>query len=88
MPVISYFFGIYVRMYHDDHGPPHIHVAYQGFEALVSIDSGEILAGRLPRKAERLIKDWCAEHHGELTENWTLAQALMPLKSVPGADND
>ncbi len=33
MPIISYFFGIIVRMYHDDHNPPHIHVEYQGFEA-------------------------------------------------------
>ncbi len=29
MPVISYFFGIYIRMYHDDHPPMHIHVEYQ-----------------------------------------------------------
>ena len=26
MPIISSFFGIYVRMYFADHGPPHIHV--------------------------------------------------------------
>jgi hypothetical protein len=29
MPIISTFFGIVVRMYFDDHGPPHIHVAYR-----------------------------------------------------------
>jgi len=28
VPVISNFFGIYVRMYFDDHAPPHIHVEY------------------------------------------------------------
>jgi hypothetical protein len=26
MPIISSFFGIYVRMYFDDHPPPHVHV--------------------------------------------------------------
>ena len=26
IPVISYFFGIYIRMYFDDHAPPHFHV--------------------------------------------------------------
>ena len=36
MPVISYFFGIYVRMYHADHGPAHFHVEYQGHEALIA----------------------------------------------------
>lgn len=54
MPVISYFFGIYIRMYHDDHNPPHFHVEYQGHEALMAIETGEILSGR-PNKAVKLI---------------------------------
>jgi len=37
VPILSVFFGIIVRMWHDDHPPPHIHVEYQGFEALVNI---------------------------------------------------
>ncbi len=41
MPVISSFFGIYIRMYHDDHNPPHIHAEYQGNEALISIENGD-----------------------------------------------
>src|SRR5690242_9680563 len=69
MPVISYFFGIYVRMYHDDHPPPHVHVEYQGHEAFVDIFSGEILEGQLPRNAARLVKDWCLEHRAELAAN-------------------
>jgi hypothetical protein len=39
MPFISSFFGIYIRMYFDDHPPPHIHVEYQGHKALVGIAS-------------------------------------------------
>jgi hypothetical protein len=58
MPVISYFFGIYVRMYHDDHSPPHFHVEYQGHEALMAIENGEILAGELPSKAIKLVREW------------------------------
>jgi len=37
MPIISLFFGIIIRMYHDDHPPPHFHASYQGFEAFVAI---------------------------------------------------
>jgi uncharacterized protein DUF4160 len=33
MPEISRFFGIIVRMYYDDHPPPHIHVEYEGRKA-------------------------------------------------------
>ena len=57
MPILSVFFGIIVRMRHDDHPPPHIHVEYQGFEALVAIQTGEISEGRLPRKAAAVGKN-------------------------------
>lgn len=56
MPIISTFFGIYVRMYFADHGPPHIHVEYRGQEALIEITSGMVLAGSLPRRALALVR--------------------------------
>ena len=62
MPVISYFFGIYIRMYHDDHNPPHIHVEYQGHEALMSIKEGEVLVGKLPNKARKIVQEWIQIH--------------------------
>jgi hypothetical protein len=33
-------------------------VLYQGFEAVVDIATGEIIAGRLPRSAAHIIRDW------------------------------
>ena len=30
MPEICRFFGIIIRMFFDDHHPPHIHTEYQG----------------------------------------------------------
>ena len=88
MPVISYFFGIYIRMYHDDHNPPHIHVEYQGHEALLSIKEGEILAGSLPNKARKIVQEWMQTHQQELLDDWQRAVALEPLLRIPGADND
>jgi hypothetical protein len=88
VPIISTFFGIYVRMYHADHPPPHIHVEYQGREAFVDIETGEIMQGGLPKNAARLVRDWCLEHRAELALNWTRAQALEPLERIPGADHD
>jgi hypothetical protein len=46
MPTISYFFGITILMPYNDHPPPHFHAVYQGFEALVQIENGEVIAGR------------------------------------------
>lgn len=88
MPIISSFFGIYVRMYFADHGPPHIHVEYQGHEALVAIADGSIIEGSLPTRARSLVQQWCVDHRQELEQNWSRAQALLPLARIPGADND
>jgi Domain of unknown function (DUF4160) len=30
MPIISTFFGIVIRMYYQEHAPPHFHAEYQG----------------------------------------------------------
>ena len=88
MPVISFFFGIYIRMYHADHGPSHFHVEYQGHEALVEIETGNVLEGHLPGKALRLVREWVQEHRAELRSNWQRAQNLEPLERIPGADDD
>ena len=38
MPEISRFFGVIIRMYYDDHEPPHFHAIYGGDEAQIGID--------------------------------------------------
>ena len=88
MPVISYLFGIYIRMYNNDHAPPHFNVEYQGHEAFVGIATGEVMDGDLPKRAQQLVRDWCLMHQPALAENWQLAQQLLPLNRIPGADND
>lgn len=88
MPIISSFFGIYVRMYFADHAPPHIHVEYQGREALIAIADGIPVQGELPGRALALVRRWCLDHRAELEQNWACAQALQPLSRIPGADND
>jgi hypothetical protein len=88
MPVLSIFFGIIIRMWHDDHPPPHIHVEYQGFEALVAIKTGQVLQGSLPRKVASIVSDWCHVHQTELLSNWEHAQRFEPLERIQGADRD
>lgn len=88
MPVLSIFFGIVIRMWHDDHPPAHIHAEYQGFEALIDIETGEVIKGNLPRKAKKIVKEWCLEHQQELMLNWQKAQNFEPLERIRGADYD
>nr|WP_303788488.1 DUF4160 domain-containing protein [Bifidobacterium catenulatum] len=72
MPIISMFFGIVVRMYADDHNPPHVHVEYQGNKAVYSLD-GELLSGGLPKKQHRLFVGWATLHEDELRASWDIA---------------
>ena len=48
MPEISRFLGIIIAMYYNDHAPPHFHVKYGDIEAVIAIDTGEVVEGRLP----------------------------------------
>src|SRR3972149_8138045 len=58
MPTIAYFLGIAVRMFFNDHEPPHFHARYQGFRARILIADGEIIDGRLPPTVARVLKEW------------------------------
>ena len=74
MPTICIFFGITIRMYFDDHAPPHFHAYYAEHEVEISIETLEVLEGRLPRRALALVVEWALEHRNELRENWERAE--------------
>ncbi len=82
MPRISIFYGIVITMYSSDHAPPHFHARYGEYEAQILIATGEPLAGELPVRALRLIREWAGLHQAELQVNWNLAQARRPLASI------
>lgn len=86
MPTISRFYGIVIRMYFSDHAPPHFHAIYAGEEAVVAIETGEIIRGRMPDRALRLVREWASMHREELENNWALAQvpaAPAPIPPLP-----
>jgi hypothetical protein len=82
VPELSRFYGIVIRMYYDDHPPPHFHVDYQGAQATVSIDTLEVLRGRLPRRALRLVVEWAVAHREELHHNWMQAERGEPISAI------
>jgi hypothetical protein len=84
MPEISRFFGISIRMYFDDHAPPHFHAIYAGAEIKVGIDPLAVLRGRFPRRALGMVLEWAAEHQPELLDNWRrLHNDEAPLPIAP-----
>ena len=82
MPIISTFFGIIIRMFFDDHAPPHFHAEYQGQDALVDFN-GIILEGEIrSATARKLIKQWAELHRQELEANWVRAKSLQALDYI------
>ena len=76
MAIISMFYGIIISMYYFDnrkHKVPHIHVKYQGEEAIFSIPDGKILEGDMKTKKKKLVEAWILIHEDELMANWELA---------------
>jgi len=88
MPTISIFYGIAIRMFFGpaEHPPPHFHAIYGEHEAQVAIESGEIIAGKLPQRQLRLVQAWTELHRDELMTNWALLmdektpQQIAPLR--------
>ena len=77
------FFGSVIRMYYDDHAPPHFHAYYGGDVAVIAIETLDVLEGGLPRRAMALVVEWAQQHRDELREDWRLAEAHQVLKPVP-----
>lgn len=82
MPEISRFLGIIIVMYYNDHAPPHFHAKYGELEAVIAINSGEVIEGRLPPRVLGLVQEWRESHRTELAEDWNLARERKALKRI------
>lgn len=70
MPEISRFLGIIIKMFFDDHNPPHFHAEFQDYKAIIEIQSAELMEGYLPPKQLKLVQAWAILHEEELMQNF------------------
>jgi len=82
LPEISRFFGIVIKMFSDDHNPPHFHAFYGEHEALIDISHLAIFAGSLPPRVLGLVIEWATLHQTELLDDWTRAKGLQSLVRI------
>lgn len=82
MPEISRFYGIIIAMYYNDHSPPHFHVRYEKYKAVISIQELRILDGKLPNRVMGLVLEWANIHREELEKDWELAMKPAPLIKI------
>lgn len=81
MPEISRFYGLIIYMNFKDHAPPHFHVWYGDYKAIVTIQDG-IVKGEMPQRALKMIFDWLEIHRAELLIDWELAQRGEKLNKI------
>lgn len=84
MPTISSFYGIIIVMYlrSKEHDPPHIHAVTQDYAAPFLIETGELLEGKFPARAQAMVKCFIDQNRKELEEMWETGRyrKLPPLK--------
>jgi hypothetical protein len=70
MPIIERFGAVSIRMYADDHHPPHFHVVGPDFQVLVRISDSQVMAGdaRAVQIAEAMA--WANAHRETLARTW------------------
>ena len=81
MPEICRFYGIIIYMFFSEHNPPHFHVKYGDYEAIIDIEYG-VVHGHIPRRALNLIFEWLDLHKSELLENWNRIEQRKPIKKI------
>ncbi len=86
MPTLSFFYGIKITMYWNDHPPPHFHATAEGQVVVIDIGTLTVLWGEISVRHLRLVLEWAKLHQAELMEAWELCsnqQAPHPITPLP-----
>ncbi len=86
MPNISEFYGIKIYIYWKDirqHNIPHFHAVYSGKNAAFDL-KGNIIAGKMPLRAKKMIKLWAVENYDQLVYAWECALSLKAVPKIKG----
>ncbi len=84
MPELARFYGIIIRMYliDSEHPPPHIHIKYGEYEAVMELRNLNIIEGSIPKKCRQMVREWTEVHQQELIEMWETQNfhSIAPLE--------
>ena len=68
-----------IRIYANDHLPPHFHILTPDAEALVEIATLRILIGTLPSRVEREALEWVLANHAAVAGEWNRVNPRFPI---------
>lgn len=70
MPVLQRFGAVSIRIYADDHRPPHFHIVAPDFQALVRISDLAVIAGEASTHDIAEALSWARAHRETLALKW------------------
>lgn len=70
MPTIKKIGNIAIRVFSNDHNPPHFHIATPDHQAMVSIANFSIIQGAMDQSSFRIAVEWAKAHKEELENEW------------------
>ena len=73
---------IEIRNKEEGHNVPHIHACYQGDNISISLIDGEILAGNIPRKNQKIAVDWVMENLESLRTKWENKHGIIKFPDM------
>ena len=82
MPEISRFYGVVIKMYFNEHNPPHFHAEYGEYEALIDINSMGIVSGKLPSRVLGMVVEWASMNQNQLKREWNKARNMESLGKI------
>jgi hypothetical protein len=70
MPTLQRFGAVSVRIYADDHRPPHFHIVAPDFQVLVRISDLRVIAGDARPAQIAEVLSWARAHRERLALTW------------------
>jgi hypothetical protein len=76
--------GVEIRIWPNDHDPPHFHVRCAHAEACYRIDTCERLRGQLSPREERIVRYWHSQRREDLLAIWKETRPGTILRAQVG----
>jgi hypothetical protein len=82
MPTVAIIDGVRIVFYAKEHPPPHFHAKIGEHQAVIDIDTLEVVAGSLPRGKRKKVLAWAAERQEILHATFSKAIAREPVEPI------
>jgi len=70
---------IIIRVYANDHLPPHFHAIAPDFEALIEIETLTVMRGSLSRQAGKSVMTWANANRRSIVAEWNRINSRFPI---------